>query len=99
MTPSRITAVGPWPRARNVTAVAQPSAARTKNCQGWSPASPPSVVGSGLSRALVEVSELIVDALFERRFERGRRNGRRVRLARPLHRGEGDGDGAGRADQ
>ena len=51
----------PWPRARNVTAVAQPSAARTKNCQGWSrrpPWRPASAdfgstdVGSGFSRTL-----------------------------------------------
>src|SRR3954451_14017716 len=99
--PSRTTAVGPSPRAMNVTAVAQPSAARTKNCQGCRPASAASVI-SGFPPSpgwdLVEISELIVDALFERLVER-RRGRRRVGLARPLHRDESDPDRAGRADQ
>src|SRR5580765_6376046 len=98
-TPSRMTAVGPCPRAMKVTAVAQPSAARTKNCQGWRPASAGAAAGSGVSRTLlVEVSELIVDALFEGGVER-RGLGRRLGLARPLHRREPDRDRAGCADQ
>src|SRR5579872_6773037 len=83
--PSRTTAMTPSPRATKVTAVAQPSAASTKNCQGW--------------RLLVEVSELIVDALVERGVGRGRLGRRIVVLARPLHRREADGDGARAADQ
>jgi hypothetical protein len=35
----RMIAAGPCPRAMKVTAVAQPSAARTKNCHGWRPGS------------------------------------------------------------
>src|SRR5438045_1446332 len=82
----------------NVTAVAQPSAASTKNCQGWSPASAGSAASGLIRTLLVEVSELIVDALFERGVER-RGGGRRVRLVRPLHRDEPDRDRAGGADQ
>src|SRR3954452_16658846 len=73
-----------------VTAVAQPSAASTKNCQGCRPCS----VGAGW---LVEVAELIVDAFVERRFDR--RFGSLVRLARPLHGDKTNGHRAGRADQ
>src|SRR5438034_11793768 len=88
----------------NVTAVAQPSAASTKNCQGWSPASvpaglPSADLGAGCRTCLVEVSELIVDALFESGIER-RCGGRGVvGLPRPLHGREADGDGAGRTHQ
>src|SRR5476649_2325935 len=98
--PRKTTAVGPSPRAMNVTAVAQPSAASTKNCQGCSPASVEPPVVSGFSRTLlVEVSELIVDALFESGIERRGRRGGLVGLARPLDRGEADRDRAECADQ
>src|SRR5580765_5855605 len=89
-------AVGPCPREMKVTAVAQPSAASTKNCQGWRPAS----VASGLSRTgLVEVSELIVDALVESGIDRRGRRVRGVGLPRPFHRDEADRHRAGRTDQ
>src|SRR5471030_2265472 len=91
----------------NVTAVAQPSAARTKNCQGsrpprsaWRRTLPLSLAVSGLGRTLlVEVSELIVDALFERGVEWRGRGGRDVLLPRPFHCREADRDRTRRADQ
>src|SRR2546425_8909322 len=76
--------VAPWPRAMKLTAVAQPSAASVKNCQGW---------------RLVEVAELIVDALVERGIDRRGRAVGRGGLARPLHGGKRDGDRARGADQ
>src|SRR5204863_9973524 len=76
----------------NVTAVAQPRAASTKNCQGWRPA-------SGFSRTFsVEVSELIVDALLEGRVD-GDVVFWRVGLARPLHGGEAERRGPRCAQQ
>src|SRR5436305_15248920 len=47
---------------RNVTAVAHASAARTKNCQGWSDWSGAPLWSAG---ALVDVAELIVEAFVE----------------------------------
>src|SRR5215510_4619095 len=81
----RMTTVTPWPRAMNVAAVAEPSAARTKNCQG-----------------LIEVSELIVQAIFEILIHCGspfRPELAGRRLARPADGGKTDHDDAGSADE
>src|ERR1700730_9563360 len=79
----------------NVTAVAQPNAASTKNCQGWSADAGSGFPPSRSPTLLVEVSELIVDALLEGRVGRDGFLGR-VGLARPLHGGEADRRGPGR---
>ena len=96
--------VSPRPRAKKVTAVAQPRAARTKNCQGWSR---PTAAGcdrsgvvSGFSRTCsVEVPELIVEAFFEAASTARGSLGRRLAPPRPLDGREADGHGAGGADQ
>src|SRR5262249_1856063 len=95
------------------------SAARTKNCQGWKvspdwwptsdgrralPGSPPPAAGSGFSRALlIEIPELIVKALVDRRIDRsfclGCVGGRHVRSARPPLGREADNDDSGHADK
>src|SRR5581483_353843 len=90
-TPTRTTVVTPCPRTRNVTAVAQPSPARTKNCQGWSP--------SALSCLLVKVAEFIVDPFADVGVERRRLFVLlRAVVMRPLHRREPDRHDARRAE-
>src|SRR5437868_14852669 len=91
--------VAPWPRATKVTAVAQPSAARTKNCQGCRPASELTSAPARRGTLSVEVAELIVDPLVERGVDRRRCGGRRLALARPLHGRKPDRDGADGANQ
>src|SRR5947209_8366897 len=94
------TVTTPWPRATKTTAVAQPSPARTKNCHGCSGES--AAIGperlSG-AVALVEISELIVEPLVERRLDCGRRfAGGRLVVLRPSHRYRAGDHCADRAD-
>src|SRR5262249_18783142 len=100
--------VTPWPRAMKVIAVAQPSAASTKNCHGCRPGSVstratlPSSVASTCERTLVEVSELIVQPLVDRGVDGFAPVGIRVPGAaatRQTHGDETDRHGASRADQ
>src|SRR6185436_7294153 len=86
----RMTTTSPCPRDRYAIVVAQPSAASTKNCQGWRPRSD---VASGFSRtSLVEIPEFIVDALVDFSVN-GRSALRRVfGTPRPAHRREPDHD-------
>ena len=57
-------AITPWPRTTKVTAVAQASAASTKNCHGWSESSAGWGETALSSAGSVEIAELIVEALF-----------------------------------
>src|SRR5262245_21205291 len=112
-TDSITTAVMPRPRAMKVAAVAQPSAARTKNCHGcscwlW-------VVGCGCGLLVtrvaslvtsclrptrsVEIAELIVQPRLDVGIDRGRRRGFGLRAARPPDGSEADHHGAGRAER
>src|SRR5438094_945639 len=83
---NRTTDVIPCPRATNVTAVAQPSAASTKNCQGWNVSLLPS---------LVEVFELIVEAFCDLGIFCRRGFRRRCRPPRPADRDEPETDRPG----
>src|SRR4051812_4331924 len=86
-----------------VTAVAQPSPASTKNCHGWrtwSSFDRPST-GPGLAARtwLVEVAELIIDALLEGRIALDNRLACRVRRAAPFHCRKPDRGNAGAGEE
>src|SRR5205823_2880180 len=94
---SRMTTVMPRPRTISVTAVAHASAARTKNCQGWSDRS----AGVSASRRTwsVEVAELIVEPLLDGGIRSGGRRRRFLLVTGPAHRGEADDEHPARAER
>src|SRR5262245_20662838 len=109
----RMTLAAPRPRAMNVTAVAQPSAASTKNCHGRSTAGSELAGGLGsgfraagalagaVSRTSIEVSELIIQSLLERGIAVAHVSGigRRRVLPRQPDGDEADADRAAHADE
>src|SRR4051794_20348402 len=94
------TVVRPCPRVMKVAAVAQPSAARTKNCQACSPWSLPVAVSADVAAAvLVEISELIVETLFHVGIAGRCRGVRGIRPSRPARRRKAHEHDAGAADE
>src|SRR6266567_661874 len=97
-TAKRMTAVMPWPRVRKVRAVAQASAASTNSCHGCSESLSISR-GAAAPLALVEISELIVEACLQFGIDSGRCLPIVRRPMRPLDGGKADADCPGRGHQ